>query len=173
LPYAVTARLCMNKKAIRKSIVVLGVLAAVLLYCVQNDVRFFTVLTGSMAPSIPSGSLVISRGISSASVGVGRVILYKDGHSKRVTAHRIIRYRDGSYLTQGDANTYPDRYLVQPDDILGEVLVVIHFGSFLLCSVQLLFILLAGVLGILMRRFLVFFIKYGFSCPDTTASSVW
>ncbi|WP_197028966.1 signal peptidase I [Blastococcus sp. URHD0036] len=78
------------------------------------DYRTMTMLTGSMAPSIEPGDVVVSTPLSVSDVEVGMVITYHipiDDH--RVVTHRVIevdRTADGtvSVRTQGDANDAPD-----------------------------------------------------------------
>ncbi|MGY1771617.1 signal peptidase I [Blastococcus sp. SYSU D00813] len=78
------------------------------------DYRTMTMLTGSMAPGIEPGDVVVSTPIDVADVEVGMVISYHipiDDH--RVVTHRVIdvqRSADGTVTvqTQGDANDSPD-----------------------------------------------------------------
>lgn len=72
------------------------------------------VATGSMAPAIPAGSLIVSRPASAAALAVGDVVTYvHDG--ARVT-HRLHEVADdgGQLLlrTKGDANPAPDGWQV-------------------------------------------------------------
>ena len=78
------------------------------------DYRTMTMLTGSMAPSIEPGDVVVSTPLDVQDVEVGMVITYHipiDDH--RVVTHRVIEVdhtADGtvSVRTQGDANDAPD-----------------------------------------------------------------
>ena len=78
------------------------------------DYRTMTMLTGSMAPGIEPGDVVVSTPIDVADVEVGMVISYHipiDDH--RVVTHRVIDVQhsaDGTVTvqTQGDANESPD-----------------------------------------------------------------
>lgn len=78
------------------------------------DYRTMTMLTGSMAPSIEPGDVVVSTPLAVSDVEVGMVITYHipiDDH--RVVTHRVIEVdhtADGtvSVRTQGDANDAPD-----------------------------------------------------------------
>ena len=72
------------------------------------------VLTGSMTPGIPVGSVVLIRPVDPGTLRVGDVATYQilpDSHA--LVTHRIIAMRtqeDGSVVmrTQGDANPDPD-----------------------------------------------------------------
>ncbi len=76
--------------------------------------RTLTMLTGSMAPAIDPGDVVVSTPIDVTDVEVGMVITYHipiDDH--RVVTHRVIDVQhspDGQVTvhTQGDANNTPD-----------------------------------------------------------------
>jgi signal peptidase len=78
------------------------------------DYRTMTMLTGSMAPTIDPGDVVVSTPLDVDDVQVGMVITYHipiDDH--RVVTHRVIEVdhtADGtvSVRTQGDANNAPD-----------------------------------------------------------------
>lgn len=157
----------MSSRKIYKLIVGLGVLLGALFCCVQNDVRLFFVVTGSMEPVISAKSLVISKKINVDGVEVGKVIIFNDQENKRITAHRIVAFQEDQYITKGDTNTYKDRYLVKPEDILGQVVVVFPIISLVNIFLQLAFLAPAFTLGVLIRRFLLFLVKYGFFCPAT------
>ncbi len=79
------------------------------------------VLTGSMEPSISPDDMVIS--FATGRYAPGDVITYASGRS--LTTHRIVGEEGGRYRTQGDANNAPDTALVDPSQILGEVILVI------------------------------------------------
>lgn len=68
----------------------------------------YFVETGSMAPSIPQGSVVYIRPADAAQIAAGDVIAYRaDG---AVVIHRVVQNRtvEGKFITQGDANTVED-----------------------------------------------------------------
>jgi signal peptidase I len=86
----------------------------------------YVILTGSMEPTMPPGTLVVVRPVAPEKLGVGTVITYqlKSGDPTVVT-HRITRVSvtlTGSYRfqTQGDANDAPDEKLVRPIQVKGE-----------------------------------------------------
>jgi signal peptidase I len=76
--------------------------------------RTMTMLTGSMAPGIDPGDVVVSTPLDIHDVEVGMVITYHipiDDH--RVVTHRVIDVEHGpdgqvAVRTQGDANNAPD-----------------------------------------------------------------
>ena len=86
----------------------------------------YVVLTGSMRPAMPPGTLVVVRPVKPAEVAVGNVITYqlRSGRPAVVT-HRVVAMGfDGkgrpSFQTQGDANNAPDARWVRPVQIRGE-----------------------------------------------------
>lgn len=85
----------------------------------------YTVLTGSMRPEMPPGTMVVVRPVDPAELAVGDVITYqlRSGEPDVVT-HRIIETvvtQDGlEFRTQGDANDAPDAELVRAVQVRGE-----------------------------------------------------
>ncbi|MCH1867560.1 signal peptidase I [Nocardioides sp. CFH 31398] len=86
----------------------------------------YTVLTGSMAPGLPVGTLVVVRPVSAEDVRIGTVLTYqlRSGQPEVVT-HRVIGTRQGpdgrEFVTQGDANAVPDAEPVLEQQVRGEV----------------------------------------------------
>ncbi len=94
--------------------------------------RLFYVLTGSMEPTLPTGSLLLVR--EQESYEVGDIITYRAKDAAiygMPNTHRIIAKtrEDGTlwYTTQGDANPVPDIQPITDGDILGAV--CFSFGS--------------------------------------------
>ncbi|WP_299058024.1 signal peptidase I [uncultured Nocardioides sp.] len=86
----------------------------------------YTVLTGSMTPELPVGTLVVVRPVAPADIEIGTVLTYqlRSGEPEVVT-HRVIGTRRGDdgrvFLTQGDANPVPDAAPVLEQQVRGEV----------------------------------------------------
>lgn len=86
-----------------------------------------TVLTRSMEPAYPPGTLVIVRPVDTAEISLGDAITYQlePGNPALVT-HRVMGITSTSagelrFTTQGDNNAIPDAHPVIPDQIKGEV----------------------------------------------------
>lgn len=84
-----------------------------------------TVLTGSMEPSIPTGSIALVRPVDPRAVAIGDVITYQVRPDEEVyVTHRVvdIRERRGQtwYVLKGDANDATDDPILA-DRIRGEV----------------------------------------------------
>ncbi len=75
------------------------------------------VRSGSMAPTIPTGSIAFYRRVAAAEVKVGDVIVFsKPGDPNERVTHRVYEIaHDGTgpyFLTKGDANGAPDDWHV-------------------------------------------------------------
>lgn len=87
----------------------------------------YTILTGSMRPSLPPGTLVVVKRTDVEEIAAGDVITYqlKSGQPTVVT-HRVVNVGhklDGTYsiVTKGDANNVADAKPVMPIQIKGKV----------------------------------------------------
>ena len=84
------------------------------------------VLTGSMSPTIPTGSIAVVRPVDPATLHVGDVATYqKSPDNPALITHRIvaIRMKQGreAFIFKGDANRGPDVEPVPADAIRGKV----------------------------------------------------
>lgn len=77
--------------------------------------QFQTVLTGSMRPNMPEGSVVLSTPVDVGQLAVGDVITYRiPVEDRRVVTHRVIEVLEpGVVRTQGDANKDPDTWIAK------------------------------------------------------------
>ena len=111
-------------------VVILGVGAAlavaVLVPRVGGAVPY-AVLTGSMQPTLPPGSLVVVRPVAAEDVAIGDIITYQlDSGQAPVVTHRVLGIRTDlqgrtTFLTRGDANTAMDAAPVLPVQIRGRL----------------------------------------------------
>lgn len=79
--------------------------------------RTFTVLSGSMEPSIPVGSMIFDREVDAADLTRGDVVTFHPpGQPDKLVSHRILRVEEtktGSFLvTRGDANGVADDWRI-------------------------------------------------------------
>lgn len=98
------------------TVVVVG-LAAITIGPKFLPYQALVVRSGSMSPTIPTGSVVFYRKIQAADVKVGDVIVFsKPGDASEKVTHRV--YQIGSaatgryFVTKGDANGAPDEWRV-------------------------------------------------------------
>lgn len=111
------------------------------------------VLSGSMQPSIPIGSVVFVR--SNKSYEVGDVIAFQNKAEQTVT-HRIVeKTTEGQevfYQVKGDANNTPDPDLVSEKDVLGKEIFMVPFIGRFVSFLR----TLPGFLGLIIIPCLVF-----------------
>lgn len=106
-------------------VVLIGALAVVVPLLTGSTPR--TILTGSMTPAYPPGTLVIVRPVDPAEIAIGTPITYQLESGKDVVVtHRVVSITsssDGgrSFVTQGDANGAPDAKPVLPVQVRGAV----------------------------------------------------
>jgi signal peptidase len=87
----------------------------------------YAILTGSMRPGMPPGTLVVVRPAAPESLGIGDVITYQlSSGETAVVTHRIVSVAikaDGqrTFRTQGDANNVVDQKPVLPVQIRGKL----------------------------------------------------
>lgn len=147
-----------TKKIIPLSILAVLVVAFFALNTPTNyggSTRYEPVLSGSMEPAIPVGSLVLIKPVNTESLRVGDVICYRFSDEILIT-HRIIEITSNGIITKGDANDEQDLKLVQSNNIVGSVVLTIPFVGFLGSLIQsplgLLFLLfIPGVIFILLE----------------------
>lgn len=124
----------MNKKQRKKWVLpafcnLIGslILLTVILSCVPVTVpRFlgyesYSVVSGSMEPAIPVGSIVYVKPVEPVDVAEGDVIAFQSGDS--VVTHRVTRNQqvEGQFITKGDANAEEDVNTVPYGALFGRV----------------------------------------------------
>ena len=87
----------------------------------------YTILTSSMEPGLPPGTLVIVKPIDPHDIRIGTVVTYQlESGSPVVVTHRVVEIQapslpgaDPSFITQGDANAAPDAEPVKSVQVRG------------------------------------------------------
>lgn len=129
-------------KRIWNAVSIVLVVAVVILAVLIAGVRVFgitpfKVLTGSMEPNYPVGSMIyIKNNVDAGSLEIGDTITFNFNDS--YATHRIVDIRDSEedpgtleFQTKGDANKLTDGKWVQESDIVGKLLFSIPvFGFF-------------------------------------------
>lgn len=88
-----------------------------------------TVLTGSMDPAIPPGSVVVDRPVQPGSIRRGDVVTFRSGRSpsggEQLVTHRVVAVHSSrvglSFTTKGDANRVDDPGRRDASDVRGRV----------------------------------------------------
>ena len=87
----------------------------------------YVVLSGSMEPEIPTGSVVVVDG-RKKEWNPGDVITYRRGNM--VVTHRIVEKSEEGYCTKGDANAEEDAGIVLEKQVIGNVIVALPWLGF-------------------------------------------
>jgi signal peptidase len=117
--------------------------------------RPFVVLTGSMAPALPVGSVALVRPVQADQVRVGDILTFyhPESRSRALITHRVIEVTavggGREFRTQGDANDLPDDWVVSQSNVYGTVSDVVPYMGYVTEVIQsrLGFLLLMGVPG--------------------------
>jgi signal peptidase len=122
--------------------------------CLGAEVE--TVISGSMEPSIPTGSMLYVWPVPASELKVGDVISYRLAEGAVTVTHRVVAVDDtGACLTtKGDANQQTDA-AVQQEQVIGRVVLVIPclgFLSVFLRSIQGKMMLIAWMLFLLLTE---------------------
>jgi signal peptidase I len=108
----------------------LGLVSLVLLALVvllTTGFQALIVRTGSMAPTINTGDLIVVREIPPSDAAVGDIITFRDPtRADAVVTHRVVNVRrDGStfrFVTKGDANGAEERWSIGAEETMGSYL---------------------------------------------------
>lgn len=100
--------------------------------------KIYTVMSGSMEPSIKTGSIVATRPQSNYSVG--DVITFYSDRMEQITTHRISEVINSDertfYKTKGDANDSEDSGMIVSDNILGKKIITLPYLGYLISFVR-------------------------------------
>lgn len=127
----------------------------------------YTVISGSMEPAIPTGSLVYTKSIAPEDVKKDDVIaFYSSTDNGAIITHRVVKNQvvEGKFVTKGDANAKEDAMPTEYSNLLGKVELSVPFmgqilaavasapGKIAAVSLIILSVLLHGVAGFLRRN---------------------
>lgn len=123
---AMTLRRILTLTAVAATVAVVGAVA----YAWSSGVRFYAVESGSMAPALRQGDLLIDvPTTATTSYRVGDIITFHPTPGYTST-HRIVAVDAAGISTKGDANPSPDLGQIQPPSIVGRVFAVVPFGGY-------------------------------------------
>ncbi|MDD2978632.1 MAG: signal peptidase I [Hespellia sp.] len=86
--------------------------------------HIYTVISGSMAPAIPTGSLVYIKNLPADDIQKEDVIaFYGEMDTTSIITHRVVSNSKnmGQFITKGDANKEKDMNPVKYDNYIGKV----------------------------------------------------
>lgn len=98
--------------------------------------RPLTVLSGSMEPTLPVGSVVISKAVDPATIETGDIVTFAQtgdltGRTSPFVTHRVTEVVSGdsglSFLTKGDANNSADMDPVLAERVVGKVTLTLPY----------------------------------------------
>lgn len=90
-----------------------------------------TVLTGSMAPALPIGSIIAVQPVETSTVKAGDIITFTTGGTPPLTTHRVVDVNaDGTFTTKGDANEDADIAPIDDGRVLGRVTFFIPYAGY-------------------------------------------
>lgn len=120
------------KKIVLSSVVF--AFASFMVLAISSQWQFLAVQSGSMAPAIKKGSLIIIK--PSKEYSPGEVIAFSNsGVSRQLIIHRVkgIETKDGlvSFITQGDANKAPDSKKAASSWVKGKMILAIPVLGYL------------------------------------------
>ena len=120
-----------------------AVIALILVGTKIAGFRALTVMSGSMTPEYPVGSMIYIQPKDYKSLKVGDVISYVANNDKTIVTHRITAievdeadptvYR---FRTKGDANSSADATLVHYKNVLGTPIITIPFIGYIAHNIQ-------------------------------------
>ena len=116
-------------------IVGIALLMVTSIFPIPGNIQIKVVLSGSMEPAIPVGSVIVIK--PAESYTVGDIVTYgKDTKTNIPTTHRIVDMRieggETFFKTQGDANEDPDMSEQKEGAITGKMLITIPFLGYLI-----------------------------------------
>lgn len=86
------------------------------------------VVSGSMAPAIDVGDILVAAPVDEARLKPGAVVVFDDPAGGRFVTHRIVDVTDsGDLVTRGDGNAEDDSSRVRPEDVEGIGRLIIPF----------------------------------------------
>lgn len=133
------------KIAVNSLLIIALVLSVILLllttYSPVKSYSIFKVVSGSMEPSIKTGSVVIIKKADQEKFNVNDVISFTDNQNPgAVVTHRVVNIKEADsnlvYITKGDANNVSDLNEVKQENVLGKVVLSIPLFGYILVFIK-------------------------------------
>jgi signal peptidase len=119
-------------------VILLLLAAALTFFAPRFGWQVDTVLSGSMEPAIPTGSVLVARPVLSDEISVGDIITFSGSGRDRFISHRVMKIEQADgiiFTTKGDANNAEDPFPVPAGNVEGKVILHIPFIGFILSFV--------------------------------------
>jgi len=122
-------------------LIAIGVLVAFSLIPIKGNYRIMSVMSGSMEPALPVGSLIVVKPSSNYRVGDIITFLPIDAKTKEENVtHRLYSIEEtGSrriITTKGDANKDPDERTITQDRVIGKHLFTVALLGYVLTYIK-------------------------------------
>lgn len=118
-------------------LLIIGVFVLISLIPIKGNYKILAVMSGSMKPTIPTGSLVIIKPCKN--YNVNDIVTFKSYGSQKkndFTTHRIVDLSSDSgetiFFTKGDANKSQDTGYLTHDQIKGKVFLCIALVGYII-----------------------------------------
>ncbi len=111
------------------AVLVVSGMAGIMAGCCAYGLQPYVVISGSMEPEIPVGSVVLTA-THTAEIGTQDVITYRIG--ERTITHRVVEQNAEGYITKGDSNPAEDPVIVSPDQVVGKVISCIPYVGYVI-----------------------------------------
>jgi signal peptidase I len=116
-----------------------SVLLVVSVLPITGNIKFLTVLSGSMEPALKIGSVVLVKPAADYSVG-NTITFGPNTKTKPPTTHRIVEIKNAngsiSYMTKGDANNAPDLKEVRKNEVIGKVIFDLPYAGYVITAAR-------------------------------------
>jgi signal peptidase I len=120
-----------------------------------SPLRFLSVTSGSMVPTLPVGTIT-AVDTAQRAVHVGELVAFHPpGEPTEVYTHRVLRVLPGgAFKTEGDALHVPDPWTIPPADVIGRVVARAPYAGWAVAvlKVAVLLSLAASVIRLVLRR---------------------
>lgn len=120
-------------------IILIAVLLIVSVLPITGNIKFLTVLSGSMEPTIKTGSIILVKPVSDYKIG-DIITFGPNTKTQPPVTHRIadIKVVGGQsvYITKGDANNSADTREIQKSDVIGKVMIKVPYLGYVIDFVR-------------------------------------
>ena len=110
------------EKAARILLTVIGFFGLAVFFLPKIGISVDIVMSGSMEPTLKTGGIVFTD-TKRTEPSVGDIVTFQNAQGK--VSHRVVAKQKQSYITKGDANNMEDVSLLEPEQIIGTVILTV------------------------------------------------